>query len=217
MIILKGHKDSNGNTVSYTLSNDGNIINMSSADTIKLSSLITNAYLTSNNEFRAKAGYSIETVVDTSNLSIRKNTKLEKVSNNIGLDYYGKEFINICRRIRTYAISKKVRVDKGRHRSNKGLNLNIYKLIETADEVLQTRIHYIKTKLYDQYEGWDWQTWHYITHCWGRDHNQELEIDFESCFNDGIPEKEKDSELYKRQWMSAHMPETWEEAIDYMN
>lgn len=132
MIILKRHKDSNGNTVSYTLSNDGNIINMSSADTIKLSSLITNAYLTSNNEFRAKAGYSIETVVDTSNLSIRKNTKLEKVSNNIGLDYYGKEFINICRRIRTYAISKKVRVDKGRHRSNKGLNLNIYKLIETV-------------------------------------------------------------------------------------
>ena len=93
----------------------------------------------------------------------------------------------------------------------------IFDNCKTADEVLQTRIHYIKTKLYDQYEGWDWQTWHYIMHCWGRDHNQELEIDFESCFNDGIPEKEKDSELYKRQWMSAHMPETWEEAIDYMN
>ena len=134
MEIIRRHKDSKGETVGYTLRNENSELYLDKDSVIKMSNLISNAILLSNNEFRAKQGYSIDTVVNTNNLNaISKYTKLSKVQNtNIDLDYYGKDCIKVCKRIRQYAISGNLIIDTRQHKSNKGKNTHLFKLISAC-------------------------------------------------------------------------------------
>lgn len=134
--ILKRFKDSNGNVTSYMIvdNNSGKKDTVSKIDAQKLSTFIRNARLIKSGEYIAKKGCSIDTEVDTSNLlAVRKVNKIsDNVKNNIDIDFYGKEFINICRRIRQCAILGNIRVDTSSHKSNGGNNINMFKLIEAC-------------------------------------------------------------------------------------
>ena len=97
--ILKRHKDSNGNTIEYTVIVDGQIARVD-LSTLKLSygNNVDNAYLV-NGEYRAKKGFHIETDVVSTGLSVQKVTKPQvKVKSEFINDYYGKDFIGVCRR-----------------------------------------------------------------------------------------------------------------------
>lgn len=75
---------------------NGTVKYFNQVDTINIEDKITNATLTKGADFRAKKGYHIETKITVPSLEQRK--KLAK--NN----YYEKECITICKRIRKYAL-----------------------------------------------------------------------------------------------------------------
>lgn len=136
MQILARCKDINGEVIAYKINNDGNIFYMSSGDALANKHLITNAYVVNGKYFRALKGHNIETICDLSNLSniIKPVSFKNKIDNSniYETDYYGKEFINICKKIRRYAISGKLTVDKSTHKSNRGNNIHLFKLIESC-------------------------------------------------------------------------------------
>lgn len=134
MEIIKRHKNLVGDTVGYTVSNNGQQYYRSKQDIINIAWAIDNAELLSNNEFRAKKGCHIDTVMDTGSLSVQhtKNLSNEIKSKEIEPEYYGKEFINICRKIRKYAADGKIIVSTDKHTSNEGRNIHLFKLIEAC-------------------------------------------------------------------------------------
>ena len=102
MKIIKRFKNSKGSTIGYELVDGEAHIQLDSTTTVQLGKqgIITNANLLENGEFRAKDGYTIDTIVD------KKEFKRLPVANNqtygipngkyIDIDYYGKRYINNC-------------------------------------------------------------------------------------------------------------------------
>lgn len=133
MVILKRIK-SGSKVVKYIVEDNGRTVELDASVVIGAAPLVMNATLESGVDFRAKAGCHIETV-QLKDIGIQQRQVLSVVDNtqNSGLDYYGKEFISVCRKIRDYAKSGKIVVDMNRHRSNDGLNVNMFKLIEACD------------------------------------------------------------------------------------
>lgn len=129
--ILKRHKDSNGNTIEYTVIVDGQIARVD-LNTLKLSygNNVDNAYLV-NGEYKAKKGCHIETDVVSTGLSVQKVTKPQvKVKSEFINDYYGKDFIGVCRRLRNYANMGNIKVVTNKHSSNNGNNVHLFEIIE---------------------------------------------------------------------------------------
>lgn len=136
MEILKRYKDIKGNTVAYDVKCEGVVKRLSKQDTIFFADNITNAnYIVSSGEFRAKTGFHIETIVDNSNLGVRSKAVLANVtpSQRLEGDYYGRQYIKVCKRIRQCAIAGYIHVERRTHRSNNGLNTHLFSLIEACD------------------------------------------------------------------------------------
>ena len=135
MKIIKRHKDSSGNTIGYTIDNNGNIKYFQADFVVSNYDKITNAQILSNGEFRANNGESIETVVDTKNLLVRKNAPVlgRNIGQNINInDYYGKGYIDVCKRIRKYAIEGKLDVITEARDANQGKNIHLFELIKAC-------------------------------------------------------------------------------------
>lgn len=146
--ILERHKNSSGDVTSYLIHGDSDnkqrLIPVDALVYFKYS--VKNAdYVYSANDFRAKKGYRIKTIIGTKNLLISTNSKpkTENISisnslmeNNIlnTVDFYGKQYINICRKIRRLALEGKIKLDKALtiHASNSGYNTHLFKLIEAS-------------------------------------------------------------------------------------
>lgn len=81
--------------------------------------------------FRVREGYKIE-VIDSISNNLNKSIKLQ--GSNIPNDYYGKEYVNICRQIRNMAIMGRIKLDKAitAHKSNSGNNIHLLDLIEAC-------------------------------------------------------------------------------------
>lgn len=116
--ILIRHKDKTGKTVSI----DG-VIDIVDKEVLKYSfdSYIDNAYLV-NGEYRAKKGYHIKTVVDNQCLKVVKPSASTKF--NLPNDFYGKNFIGVCRKIRNYASLGKIAVRTNKH------DVNLFEIIK---------------------------------------------------------------------------------------
>lgn len=140
MKIIQRHKDSTGRIVGYTVDDSGKQCKLDVMQTISLKDKITNAKLLSSGEFKAKAGCSIKTVIDYTGLAVMKNTQPSKVHGNTssGIDYYGKEYINICRTLRRYANNRNIRVEMSPHKSNAGRNVQLFKLIKACGIDVET-------------------------------------------------------------------------------
>ena len=136
MKIISRHKDSQGKTIGYTIDNNGNKKYFNADFVIANYDKITNAYILSNGEFRANSGESIETVVDTRNLLIHRNitSPVNHVDGKaIGtIDFYGKEYINACKRIRKYAVEGKLKIITEKREANDGKNTHLFALIEAC-------------------------------------------------------------------------------------
>ena len=143
MEIIRRYKDANGNTIGYDIAN-GTVVKFVSVDrALDIAEFIINAVVVSGKEFRAKKGYKIDTVVLHSNeLAVRKPVQTVPTQSNSlqGIDFYGKEFINVCRRLRTCASKNNFTVDMSRHKSNDGRNTHLFKLIEACDIDVRTFI-----------------------------------------------------------------------------
>ncbi len=135
MEIVKRHKDSNNRVIGYTV-RDNNIEKYLNANVVQaLFGQITNATILPNGEYRANKGCSIETVIDTKNLlSIQNPATLATVHDTTmdNIEYYGKDFINACKRIRKYAFEGKLSISKDTHEANNGANVHLFKLIEAC-------------------------------------------------------------------------------------
>ena len=133
MYIINRIKNSNGKVVRYTVNNDGRIEILDSNFVIANAHLVTNAYLVDGVYFRAKHGSHIDTIVEH-NTALVKREPVSKVSSFIEFvpDYYGKEFISICRYIRQIAYENKFRLDTKPHKSNRGRNIQLFALIEAC-------------------------------------------------------------------------------------
>lgn len=123
----------NGQVIKYVVIDGNRNYELDAQTVIGMSAMITNAVLVNGVDYRAKAGCHIETV-QVHDIGIQMSNQLAKVnvSNVSGIDYHGKEFISVCRKIRNYAVSGRVEVEKRRHVSNDGQNVNMFKMIEAC-------------------------------------------------------------------------------------
>lgn len=138
--ITKRYKDNQGRTYKYKVRiNNGEEEERESAFVIEHKKDVVNAdFIERTGEFRAKDGEHIETI--TVETRLVKVTGFEQNSinscavkgENITIDYYGKEFIGVCRSIRKMAVLKRFQVDRSNHRSNNGANVHLFKMIEAC-------------------------------------------------------------------------------------
>lgn len=133
MKILKRYKNDFGQTVGYRIeiqTNKGTMGNdFTVEETIVFRNRIKNATLLSNSEYIAKKGCKIE----TQRIHETKTTKPVKVASpTMPKDYYGKEYIKVCRKIRQYANANRLKLDTEPHQANGGRNIHLFKLIETC-------------------------------------------------------------------------------------
>ena len=132
MRIERRYKDNNGKTIGYDVSENNKFKYIENIVAIHMAEFIDNAVLMKNKEFRAKKGYNIDTIiVHNTELSVRKldsNFKSE-----LNIDYYGKDYINICRRLRRYAEQNKIEVSMNKHKANGGRNTHLFKMIKACD------------------------------------------------------------------------------------
>lgn len=136
MNILKRYKDRSGSTIAYDIECNGVVKKVSKDEAIFFRDSITNAnFISTSGEFRAKPRCHIETVVDNSNLGVKSRTALANVtpSQRLENDFYGRQYIKVCKRIRQCAIAGFVHVERRVHRSNMGLNTHLFSLIEACD------------------------------------------------------------------------------------
>ena len=133
MYIINRIKNSNGKVISYTVNNDGRVEILDSAFVIANAHLVTNAYLVDGVYFRAKRGSFIDTIVEH-NTALVKREPVSKLSTSTEFvpDYYGREFIGICRYIRRIAYENKFKLDTKPHKSNGGRNTQLFTLIEAC-------------------------------------------------------------------------------------
>lgn len=138
MEIVSRHKNNIGVVIGYTLNDNGTTLKLDVYNTVELgrNGKITNAYLLNNGEFRAKDGYTIDTVVDKTeytSLPVARD-KITGVSNSpcMPADYFGREYINICKIIRMYAVSGNIEIDDRPHKANGGANMHLLGLIKSC-------------------------------------------------------------------------------------
>lgn len=138
MQIKVRYKDSNGRTIAYLIQ-DGNKQERMPAEIVQqLSNFVENARLLENGEFRAIEGEKIDTQTDVTNLKIDKKLlpvkKSVVVEADLASEFYGQEYINICKKIRMYALKGAIRFDKATtpHGGNDGKNTHLFKLIEAC-------------------------------------------------------------------------------------
>jgi hypothetical protein len=138
MNIIKRYRDTNGKTVKYELEKDGWHKEFSVDEARKEANNIDNAVLLSNGEFRAKKGCHIDTVDNPSSLDVQRvvheivpvNNEIEKVKDEPfrGFNYYGKGYINICKKIRRYAYEGKFVVEEDKE------NEDLFNLIKACGD-----------------------------------------------------------------------------------
>lgn len=133
MYIINRIKNSVGKVVSYTVNNNGKVEILDRNFVIANAHLVTNAYLVDREYFRAKRGSYIDTIVEHSTTLVKRES-VPKVSSSTEFvpDYYGREFISICRYIRQLAYENKFKLDTKPHKSNGGRNIQLFALIEAC-------------------------------------------------------------------------------------
>ena len=136
MHIITRYKDKTGTTVGYLIENNG-VKSYCLANAVKDWAIyITNAILLANGEFKALSGYKIITVyLDDDTVGVTVDTN--QISEPKNIDFYGKAYINICRRIRSYALAGKIVVSTERHKSNKGNNVHLFNLIRACGTTVE--------------------------------------------------------------------------------
>lgn len=138
MKILTRHKDKNNRTIAYTIIHDNKTQKLPAEAVQQFHEYITNAILLFNGEFRAKEGCTIATEVDTSYLMptslFNTNTSVQKPNSSYSqYNFYGKNMINICKKIRIYANLGKIKISYEPHKSNNGNNLHLFELIKLCN------------------------------------------------------------------------------------
>lgn len=92
---------------------------------------VENATLMANGDFRAKPGYKIKTVIGYKERCINSSPAMSNFQRTTSFsefpaDYYGQEFINVCRKIRTLAIQDKIVIE------DTDQDIHLIKLIESC-------------------------------------------------------------------------------------
>lgn len=75
-------------------------------------------------------------------------------------------------------------------------------LCKTVEEVKEVRVS-IMSRITKEYKDYDWQVYYILLNMWGTK-GKNLEIDFESCYNDGNPFNKRTTEEYRRDFTKAH-------------
>ena len=139
IVLLKRIKNDKGIIEAYEIEDIATGVKsiVNPLELVKKHKLIQNAILLKNGEFRAKQGYKIGTEVKyMDNVSISMNSVIPKRTNSSTFKecYYGKEFINICRKIRRLAYADRIIIDKtiSKHSSNAGNNVHLIETIEAC-------------------------------------------------------------------------------------
>ena len=122
--LLERIKNEEGSTIAYNVSiNGGTPERRDLKSLIDFKDLVFNAVLINNSDFKAKKGYHIKTSVEYNKLiSVDKTLKKLKLGI-FNIDYYGKGFESICRKIRHYAQLGKVTIDRREHKYSDNLQL----------------------------------------------------------------------------------------------
>lgn len=98
--------------------------------------IVLNATHIVGHGFKANNGSRIKVVTRSELAPVKKYDRgISKVSDGtFPNDYYGREFLNMCRRVRELARQNKIKIDSvfNRHSSNAGNNLHLFKLIESC-------------------------------------------------------------------------------------
>jgi len=80
-----------------------------------------------------------------------------------------------------------------------------HSVCSTIQEIKEYRIKYL-IALNDSYQDLDWQLYMLIRHCWGRG-NDDILIDYESCYNDGNPDIMCGPGEYRIEFLKQHIDE----------
>lgn len=79
---------------------------------------------------------------------------------------------------------------------------NKIKKCKTIEDIRNSRISVI-SKIIEEYKDYDWQVYYLLLNMWGK-RGKGIEIDFESCYNDGNPFKERRPKEYIKDFARAH-------------
>ena len=158
MRILTRYKNQNGLTVGYDIQlNNGEICYFDRFAAMNLADQIDNAILTKSAEFRANEGCHIDTVVGYTNLD--KRGELQQVVSQCSteFDYYGKDYIDICKRIRKYALENKLTIDLSENKSNNENNTHLLKLMGAcnigADNFVKNYLYNLQPYSLSKFQG----------------------------------------------------------------
>lgn len=152
LIIIERHKNVYGNTYEYVVKNSetNRISTVKSFELLQYRKEVINAdYIESLDDFRAHAGFKIKTVADKVDINEKKkqdnSLDLPKM---VGVQARGLKYVNICKKIRTFAAQGKLEIEETKHLSNEGRNTELFEIIKscgyTVKQFVQTYLSYLQ-------------------------------------------------------------------------
>lgn len=94
------------------------------------------------------------------------------------------------------------------------LKKDLYKktmLCKTIEEIKEVRVG-IMSRIIKEYKDYDWQVYYVLLDMWGIK-GKDLEIDFESCYNDGNYLNEKTPKDYRDDFIVAHFNANYRDEV----
>lgn len=129
MVVLKRHRRADGTLVGYTVRDRGRGFFLSKEAVEQGGYAFSNADILNGGEVRAKRGKIIKTEVEKLPVHMVEVPKHGALGQGSVQDFYGREYIEDCRRIRESARSGRLRLSMERHKQNNGDNVLLFDII----------------------------------------------------------------------------------------
>lgn len=130
--IITRCKNISGETYKYNviIVEQGRVVEIPKETLRNLSADVVNAdWIESIQDFRAHKGIKIETITDKIGLNskpvLNNKEELPKMRNDNAI---GIKYINVCKKIRTFALQNRIQVEKTKHIANEGRNTELFEI-----------------------------------------------------------------------------------------
>lgn len=136
--LLTKYMDAYGKEVSYLIEDENGRRKITAEELINLVKIsgkyVSNAILLDDLTFKVIDGSKIDIVYSKDAFPVIKAQTVQAFSSdNTVADYYGREYIKICKLIRKCAVEHAIQISIEEHDSNNGLNVHLFELIKVCN------------------------------------------------------------------------------------
>lgn len=149
--IITRCKNTSGETYKYNviIIEQGRVVEIPKETLRNLSADVVNAdWIESIQDFRAHKGTKIETAADKIGLNskpvLNNKEELPKMKNDSAI---GMKYINVCKKIRTFALQNRIQVEKTKHIANEGRNIELFEIIKSCGYTVDEFVRAYLTRL----------------------------------------------------------------------